>query len=62
MQIDVTLLQVILESLNKDVKLMCNQRKRKLSRESKESIFTIILDIFINISGGIVKVVKNMLT
>lgn len=41
---------------------MCNQRKRKLSRESKESIFTIILDIFINIIGGIVKVVKNMLT
>ncbi len=41
---------------------MCNQRKRKLSRESKESIFIIILDILVNIMDGIVKVIKNILT
>ncbi len=51
-----------MEALNKGVKVMCNQRKRKLSRESKESIFTIILDILINIIGGIVKVIKNIVT
>lgn len=53
---------VNLESLNKNVKVMCNQTKRKLNKESKESIFTIILDVFLNIIGGIVKVVKNILT
>ncbi|SUM84930.1 Uncharacterised protein [Staphylococcus saprophyticus] len=39
-----------------------NKKKRKCDKESKESIFSIIMDIFLNIVVGLIKLFKNIMS
>lgn len=39
-----------------------NKNKRKMDKENKETVFGVIIDVFLNTIGWIIKFIKNIIS